>query len=146
MFRFVDLLKLAQDIECEPYVFRIGCVQCIRALTQTLETPERLAKTHQTGAPTNVDCDNLNHTWFVQACLKRPDTETGVRGWGFGGKIMVSSIMSKGEIGKKFFVAARDYAEHEVREGFLYRGRRVLGPHIDIDTLWEVAEDTEARA
>jgi hypothetical protein len=38
---------------------------------------------------------------------------------------------------KRFFVACRDYAEHEVREAFTWRGRRVLGPHVPLQTMWE---------
>ena len=83
---------------------------------------------------------------FIQATLARPDTHTGEPGIGYGSKLVLSEHMTRGEVVKKCFVGARDFAEHEVREAFLYRGRRILGPHIDIDDLWEVAERTETRA
>ena len=28
---------------------------------------------------------------------------------------------------------------HEAREDFIYRGRRILGPHVSVDGLWESA-------
>ncbi len=29
--------------------------------------------------------------------------------------------------------------EHEAREEFKYRGRRVAGPHMDVDEIWQIA-------
>lgn len=145
MFRFVDILKLSLEIKCPPYEWRVGCVQCIRAIGNKHPTPDDLQKTHVTGAPTNVDCEDLTHSWFIQACLFRIDTYGHDLGWGHGGKLFISPYMAQGEIIKRFLSAALSYGEHEVREAFEYRGRRVFGPHIDVEALWEIADRTEVR-
>lgn len=141
MLEFGMVLKLAEEIECDPYVFRVGCDQCILHYEQSpLFLADDVPRHPVTGTITNPDCSYTDHTWFVQACLWRKDTEMGEYGWGLGGKILLNSDGTLGELAKKFFVAARDYSEHEVREAFKYRGRRVLGPHISLDMLWEAAE------
>lgn len=145
MIRFQDVQKLSLDIECEPFIWRIGCFQCIRTLGQKLPTPDDLNRSHVTGAATNVNCEDLSHSWFIQACLLRPETYGQEVGWGFGKKFAVSPYMAHGELVKTFLVAALGYGEHEVREAFKYRGRRIFGPHIDVEELWEIAENTEVR-
>ena len=35
------------------------------------------------------------------------------------------------------------YFEHEVREAFLYKGKRIYGPHIDVEALLEIADRLE---
>lgn len=78
---------------------------------------------------------------FLYANLWRPDVETGVHGWGQGSPQVITEDMSDDSIVKRCFVAARDYGEHEIREGFTYKGRRVLGPHVPLDKLWKVLDD-----
>jgi len=78
---------------------------------------------------------------YLQARLYRMDIDTGNMGWGKGGLYPVDGSMSDDTIVKRCFVAARDYAEHEVREAFLWRGRRVLGPHVPLQVLWEALGD-----
>jgi hypothetical protein len=68
--------------------------------------------------------------WFLQVRLWRPDTVTGEWGWRSGGKYYVSPHSTPGELVRKCLAAVLAYAEHEVRENFLFRGRRVFGPHI----------------
>lgn len=130
MLDFDQVERLIADIQCPPYEFRFSCIQCVRLGHQDLL----------------AGCNNPNHTWFIQATLFRKDTDTGEWGTGHGGKYIISPHMTAGEIVKKCFVACRDYSEHEVREAFLFRGRRVLGPHIDISALWEVADKEEVRS
>jgi hypothetical protein len=31
--------------------------------------------------------------------------------------------------------------EHRAREGFTYRGKRVFGPHFDVDAIWQLCAD-----
>lgn len=85
-----------------------------------------------------------DHLW-IQAKLFRQDAETGGWAYGTGGKYLLSEHMTRGEIVKKAFVACRDFAEHEVRERFKWRGRAILGPHIDVEALWEIADRHESR-
>ncbi len=75
----------------------------------------------------------------MQACLWREDTDTGKMGWGYGGLQYLPDDVTEDAIVKRCFVAVRDYAEHEVREAFTYKGRRVLDPHQSIENLWEIS-------
>lgn len=111
-----DLCNLWKDVECLPFEFEIGCHAC--------------------GLVCKGDPD---HLWFVEACLKRLDTDTQQWGRGRGGRIYFDQTTSYDTVVKRFFVAARDYGEHEVREAFKLRGKKVLGPHTPIEKLVEVA-------
>lgn len=111
-----DIFFIVSQVKCPPYKFRV----------------ERLDF-------------GVTDRLFIQATLERPDVDTGEMGTGYGGKYLLSPHMTRGEIVKKCFVAAASFAEHEVREAFTYRGRQVLGPHIDIDMLWTIAEQKETR-
>ena len=81
-------------------------------------------------------------TVFVQARLWRADADTGVMGWGVGARHPVGASPDEREgqvdyIVKRCLVAALAFAEHEVREAFLYDGRRVFGPHLRLSDLWQ---------
>lgn len=77
--------------------------------------------------------------WNLQCRIQRPDTESGEWGEGAGGKYYVSPHSSVDEIVKKCLAACMAYAEHEIREGFTWRERRIFGPHIGLEALWEAA-------
>lgn len=112
---FKEIEELYFEVECAPYELFLGCDQC---------------------ADEFLPCHTEEHTWFIQAMLWRQDADTKEWGWGHGSKYIVDPNMSVEELVKKFFVACRDYAEHEVREAFKWRGRRVLGPHVSLSDLW----------
>lgn len=122
-YKFEDILDIVSEIECLPYEFVVGCLQC-----ETLQLD-----------PTEIGWSHSSHTFFIQAKLWRLDTDAQQEGWGFGSRHLIYTDSSVSDIVKRCFVAARDYAEHEVREAFLWRGRRILGPHIDIEDLYAVA-------
>jgi hypothetical protein len=60
-------------------------------------------------------------------------------------KWMLSEHMTKSEFVQTCFKAVMTSYEHRARESFLFRGRRVFGPHIDIEALWSNCETTEVR-
>jgi len=62
-----------------------------------------------------------------------------------GRKWMLSKWMTKSEIVQTALKAVLTAEEHEARERFKYRGRRIFGPHIDIDRLYEVCEEEDKR-
>jgi hypothetical protein len=104
----------------------------------------------------NVQCDFMGQAfqfrvqpkgegWTLQCRIMRPDTESGTWAEGGGGKYYVSPHSTEDEIVKKCFAACMAYAEHEVREGFRWKERRVFGPHIDLDALWRAAEHVSYR-
>lgn len=84
--------------------------------------------------------------WYYQIECERPDTFTGVMGKGHGGKARLGVHMTQNELVQCAWGLFRGYFEHEAREGFQWKGRRIFGPHIDSDALWEVAERTEYRS
>lgn len=58
-----------------------------------------------------------------------------------GRKWRVSVHMTDSEIVGTLWKAYMTWLEHEARESFLYRGRAVYGPHLDVKALWELAGD-----
>ena len=86
------------------------------------------------------------NSFAIQATLERVDIDTGEKSLGTGGKYYVSPFSTREEIIQKCLAACLAYAEHEVREHFKWKGRRIFGPHMSHDRLWEIAEETVARA
>lgn len=56
----------------------------------------------------------------------------------FTAKWLMSVHMVKSEVVQKAFKCYVTSLEHQAREHFLYRGRRIFGPHFDVDSLWEI--------
>lgn len=63
-----------------------------------------------------------------------------------GRKFYISPYMIAGEVVKTAFLAVMQAMEHEIRETFLYKEKRLLGPHIALQALCEVADTREHRA
>ena len=83
---------------------------------------------------------------FIQVACWRKDTVTGEMGMGKGGKSYLSEHMTDSEIVRRAFGLFMAYEEHECREFFKWRGRRVFGPHIAVEALWEAAKQVDVRA
>lgn len=60
-----------------------------------------------------------------------------------GRKWRISPHMTTSEIVGTAWKAYMTWLEHEARESFLYRGRAVYGPHLDVEALWEAAGDRD---
>ena len=56
-----------------------------------------------------------------------------------GRKWLLSSHMTKSEVVSTALKAAITAEEHEARENFRYKSRRIFGPHFDVDVLAELA-------
>jgi hypothetical protein len=82
---------------------------------------------------------------FIQIQCWRPDTTTNVYDWGYGGKYYVSQYAIDSEIISACYGLYEGYDRHECRESFKWRGRRIFGPHIDVQALWTVAETLDVR-
>jgi hypothetical protein len=83
--------------------------------------------------------------YFFQIGCVRKDVVTGEMGYGKGGKAYLSPFASDSELVQTVFGLYKGYWEHEARDTFEWKGRRVFGPHIDTQALWEIAERTDAR-
>lgn len=62
-----------------------------------------------------------------------------------GRKWYISSHMCKSELVQTAFKAVMTFYEHEIRENFTYKGKRVFGPHFDVEELVAIADKTETR-
>lgn len=98
------------------------------------------------GIPFEIFHGSHGQRLWVQVGTRRPDCDTGSIGLGRGGKAYVSEHATEDEVVKKVFGLILAYVEHEAREGFYYKGRRIFGPHISLDALMEAAVQTEVRA
>jgi hypothetical protein len=84
--------------------------------------------------------------WFFQIQCWRKDVITGEMGTGYGGKAYLSPYATDSELVQTVFGLYKSYVEHEARETFQYKGRRVFGPHIDVTALWEIARRVDVRS
>lgn len=83
--------------------------------------------------------------YFLQVGCWRMDTFTKKMGWGWGGKAYLSPHASDSELVQTAFGLYKAFWEHEARETFKWDGRRVFGPHIATEALWEVARRVDIR-
>lgn len=96
-------------------------------------------------------CNVLNHDiqfvllpggdngWLLQA---KAIVDSELHG---GGKYYISPHSTKDEVVKKCLLAAIQFVEHEVREGFTYKGLAIFNPHASLDSLCYTAPLTEYR-
>lgn len=82
---------------------------------------------------------------FYQVHAMRPDVYTGQMGEGAGGKAYLSPFAIEDELVQLAWGLLQSYVLHEEREGFLYKGKRIFGPHMKISRLMEIADDTVGR-
>lgn len=74
--------------------------------------------------------------FWIQFTLHAPDYAQGgdEKEWR-GRKWRVSAFMAEGEVVRTAFAAVMAAQEHEVREGFKYRGNAIFGPHLSLMLL-----------
>src|SRR3977135_320144 len=77
---------------------------------------------------------------YLQAQYLEADIITGNPELQKTRKWNLSFHMVKSEIVATAFKCVMGSVEHRVRENFKYRGRRIYGPHFDVDSLWEIAD------
>lgn len=62
-----------------------------------------------------------------------------------GRKWLLSPRMTKSEIVQTAFKAVLTAVEHETRELFTYKGKRIFGPHFDVDALEQICDRLDVR-
>ena len=96
----------------------------------------------------NIDCGeyqfNLivqNDEMFLQGAYVEPCIVTGHEDVQKTRKWRISRWMVKNEIVQTALKCVLTSMEHRAREMFKYRGRRIYGPHFDVDSLWAICGD-----
>lgn len=92
------------------------------------------------------DEENDPGRFYFQIMCWRMDVISKEMGHGFGGKAYLSPHATDSELVQTIFGLYKAYWEHEARENFYWKGRRVFGPHMDVNAVWEVATRIDARS
>lgn len=78
---------------------------------------------------------------YLQAAWLEPCITTGKSTLQKSRKWLLSPHMTKSEIVQTAFKLAMTAVEHRTRESFKYRGKRIFGPHFDVDALHQLCTD-----
>lgn len=98
----------------------------------------------------NIKCEDYTfiiseNGQYLQAAYYDRDIVTGRNEIQRTRKWRLSPHMVKSELVQTALKCVLTSHEHRVREHFLYRGRRIYGPHFDVDALWEIAHKLDYR-
>jgi len=80
-------------------------------------------------------------SYHLQGTYVEGDIVTGDRMDQHTRKWRLSTHMTKSELVQTAFKCYLTSMEHRAREGFTYKGRRIFGPHFDVDALVELCLD-----
>lgn len=78
--------------------------------------------------------------FLVQVVFTAPDCEDGCPKPQRGRKWYVSSHACRSEVVQTAYAAVQRAILHEVAEDFLFKGRRIFDPHLDVEALVDVAD------
>jgi hypothetical protein len=81
----------------------------------------------------------------LQVRFMAPDSHDGHLDTQGGRRWLLSHHMTDSEVVQTAMKAVLTAEEHEAREMFLYRGKAIFGPHLDVETLVEMAERQDRR-
>lgn len=98
--------------------------------------------------PDNLSVKIENHPegrMYLQVYKHGTCNRTGVAYKEGGRKWDISTYATESEVVLTAFKAALTFIEHELREGFMYKGKRILDPHIDVNALLDVCEKLDRR-
>lgn len=94
-----------------------------------------------TFAPSNLDMgwefqvkENTDG-FLIRTSFKRPDTNTGKVGTGFGRYMFVDKNVSETGVVMTAWLCAELVVRHELMEAFLYKKVRILNPHKTVEEL-----------
>lgn len=89
--------------------------------------------------------DHDGKVW-AQVGMLRPDCDDpSIIEVGKSGKVYISEHATEDEVVKKMLGLCLSYVEHETRECFYYKGKRLFGPHITIEAMMSVADCVVGR-
>lgn len=79
----------------------------------------------------------------IRARYEEADTYTGEPAEQFTRKWIITPLMTDSEIVQTALKCCLTSMEHRTRESFKYKGRRIFGPHFDIEDLYALCKDRE---
>ena len=79
---------------------------------------------------------------FLLASYQEADVVTGDPSLQKTRKWYLSPWATKSEIVQTALKCVLTSMEHRARESFQYRGKRIFGPHFDVDTLHQICADS----
>lgn len=82
---------------------------------------------------------------YLQGSYIEPCVETGAEEAQYTRKWLLSPYMTDSEIVQTAFKCVLTSAEHRVREHFTYKGKRIFGPHFNIEDLVKISDNAGAR-
>jgi len=94
-----------------------------------------------TFAPSNLDMGwkwqvkETEEGFLIRTSFKRPDTNNGEIGWGFGRWMFIDKGSDERGIVMTAWVCAKLIIDHELMEAFLYKNTRILDPHKSLEAL-----------
>lgn len=80
---------------------------------------------------------------LLMVAFDAPDTMTGEPTRQYGRMWMLHDGMTDSAIVYTAWKAVEAAVEHEAREDFQYKGRRIIGPHTDVEALWRAARKVD---
>jgi len=80
---------------------------------------------------------------YMRARYAEADTYTGEPAVQTTRRWALTPPTTKSEFVQTCFKCIMTSLEHRAREGFQYKGRRVFGPHFDVDDLWTLCAERE---
>lgn len=92
-------------------------------------------------APSNLDMGwewqvkSVKDGFMLRCSFKRPDTNDGKMGTGFGRWMFAEANYSEKGILMTAWICAKLIVEHELMEAFLYKNCRILDPHKSTEEL-----------
>lgn len=78
--------------------------------------------------------------WLLQVAYEEPDVDTGAMTTQRSREWLIRPSMSESEVVRTAYAAVTRSYMHVVAENFTYKGKRVFGPHVDVDALLEASE------
>ena len=90
--------------------------------------------------------ESLGDHVYVQVYYNEPDVMSGVVEEQRGRKWLLPPGQVVGQIVQTCFKAILTSLEHRAREHFLWRGKPVLEPHLDLEKVWESLPPAERFA
>lgn len=101
--------------------------------------------TYKTGWYIKATPDHDSGALWIRWSFEAPCAKTGEDSYVSGRQWRLSPHMTESEIVQTALLAALTAEEHEAREMFKYKGKRVFNPHISVQGLLDVCENEDVR-